>query len=188
MKKDHTSNPWRRATSGPFRQRSRSPTRNLDRREGQTGENFQDWSFPTLGIVNETKLVVLAAMQEKGRPVFTSELYQALGQSICQLVVDYHLVTLVKIGLSNWFLAIRNCVSSPRVNRTYFIRPEHHNFRARVAARLNRRESHAGSKVDRGRDCCFAHDELRCCGRGRGCRRRRSIGRPCRAYQSACLG
>lgn len=50
-------------------------------------------------LINETKLAVVSVMDAFGRPVTAQELYQVWGKSRSPAILDYHLCTLVKMGV-----------------------------------------------------------------------------------------
>lgn len=54
---------------------------------------------PAPSIVNETKLAILAEMKKQDRPVTAEELHIACLEDVSQEAIDYHLCTLVKLGV-----------------------------------------------------------------------------------------
>lgn len=49
--------------------------------------------------INETKLAVLSVMDAFGRPVTAEELYRVWGEAKSPVILDYHLSTLVRMGV-----------------------------------------------------------------------------------------
>ena len=49
--------------------------------------------------INETKLAVLSVMDAFGRPVTAEELYRVWGEAKSPAIFDYHLSTLVRMGV-----------------------------------------------------------------------------------------
>ncbi len=58
------------------------------------------WGVPVPYVVNETKLRIIAVMEELDRPVSAAELYAAWDGSKKLSVFDYHLSSLVRAGIA----------------------------------------------------------------------------------------
>lgn len=101
-----TSTQQRRAGS-PFppigrRRMTARPSYLLDGRGATTegGVQAPEGCAPAPSVVNETKVGIVAVMQELGRPTTSHELYAIWGRSKPEAVFDYHLSTLVRAGFA----------------------------------------------------------------------------------------
>jgi hypothetical protein len=64
-----------------------------------SGGEVLDWSTHPRVIVHKNKAAIVAIMRKLGRPIFAAELYVIWRGSVHQSVLDYHLCTLVRIGV-----------------------------------------------------------------------------------------
>jgi hypothetical protein len=97
--RQHTSTQQRRAKAGPLRQRMPAPPRLLDgaglKTIGGDGRTLGRTALVPV-VVNETKLAMIAVMQEVDRPVTSSELQTIWTEHKALEIFEYHLCTLVK--------------------------------------------------------------------------------------------
>lgn len=59
-----------------------------------------DWGGPAPTVVPDTKLGIVALMRELGRPATVAELYSHLKRTRALGILEYHLCTLVKVGIA----------------------------------------------------------------------------------------
>jgi hypothetical protein len=89
----------RRAKAGPLRRRMPVP-RLLDGTGAKTTTDGSgrtlDWTAPASVVVNETKLAIVAVMQDLDRPVSSTELQRIRAEHKALEIFEYHLSTLVK--------------------------------------------------------------------------------------------
>lgn len=67
-------------------------------RRGIAGAGARNWRAPASRPINETKLAIIAVMEDFDRPVTSAELYAVFDRVKTLKAIEYHLCTLVGIG------------------------------------------------------------------------------------------